>query len=75
MVSVLASFRMGIFSLCKFCLKLKNSFAPGPPGIPADITMEESTMDTLTISWSNSQNMGVVLGYQVISTFLPYKTW
>ncbi|KAL5250890.1 hypothetical protein ACHWQZ_G016583 [Mnemiopsis leidyi] len=36
-----------------------------PPGTPTDIRMEDSTMDTLTISWSNSQNMGVVLGYQI----------
>ena len=45
-------------------------FASGPPGTPTDITMEDSTMDTLTISWSNSQNMGVVLGYQVISRII-----
>ncbi|XP_063688153.1 cell adhesion molecule DSCAM-like isoform X1 [Bolinopsis microptera] len=36
-----------------------------PPGVPQDIIQEGATMDSLSISWSNSDNMGVVLGYQI----------
>ena len=46
-----------------------NPTLAGPPGKPKDITEEEATMDSLSISWSNSDNMGVVLGYQVTSSY------
>lgn len=36
-----------------------------PPGKPKDIVEEGSTMNSLSITWSNSEDMGVVLGYQI----------